>query len=44
MAVYNVALERFPATLLAGSFGFDEAALWEIETAEEREAPRVAFA
>ena len=43
VAVYNVALERFPATLLAGSFGFDEASLWEIETAEEREAPRVAF-
>ena len=43
VAIYNVALERFPATLLAGSFGFDEAALWEIEAAEEREAPRVAF-
>jgi LemA protein len=43
VAIYNVALERFPAALLAGSFGFDEAALWEIETAEEREAPRVAF-
>ena len=43
VAIYNVALERFPATLLAGSFGFDEAPLWEIETAEEREAPRVAF-
>jgi LemA protein len=44
VAVYNVALERFPATLLAGSFGFDEAALWEIEAAEDREPPRVAFA
>ena len=43
VAIYNVSLERFPATLLAGSFGFDEAALWEIETPEEREAPRVAF-
>ncbi len=43
VAIYNVALERFPATLLAGSFGFDEAALWELETPEEREAPRVAF-
>jgi LemA protein len=43
VAIYNVALERFPATLLAGSFGFDEASLWEIETAEEREPPRVAF-
>jgi hypothetical protein len=29
--------------LLAGSFGFDEASLWEIETVEEREPPRVAF-
>jgi LemA protein len=43
VAIYNVALERFPATLLAGSFGFDEAPLWEIETPEEREPPRVAF-
>ena len=43
VAIYNVALEKFPATLLAGSFGFDAAALWEIETPEEREAPRVAF-
>ncbi|HTB57267.1 MAG TPA: LemA family protein [Polyangia bacterium] len=43
VAIYNVALERFPATLLAGSFGFDEAALWEIENAEEREPVRVAF-
>lgn len=44
VATYNVALEKFPATLLAGSFGFDEAALWEIETPEEREPVRVAFA
>ena len=43
VAIYNVALERFPATLLAGSFGFDEAPLWEIEDAEDRAAPRVAF-
>jgi len=43
VAIYNVALERFPATMLAGSFGFDEAPLWELDTAEEREAPRVAF-
>ncbi len=43
VAIYNVALERFPATMLAGSFGFDEAPLWEIETPEDRDAPRVAF-
>jgi len=43
VAIYNVALDRFPATLLAGSFGFEEAPLWEIETAEDREPPRVAF-
>jgi LemA protein len=43
VATYNVALETFPATMLAGSFGFDEAAPWEIETPEEREPVRVAF-
>ena len=43
VAAYNISLERFPATMLAGSFGFDEAALWEIEAAEDREPVRVAF-
>lgn len=41
--VYNTARERFPAVLLSGAFGFQAAALFEIEAPAEREAPRVAF-
>jgi LemA protein len=43
VAVYNVALQRFPATMLAGAFGFEEAPMFEIERPEEREPVRVAF-
>jgi LemA protein len=39
---YNTACEVFPASLIAGSFGFVRAGLLEIEVAE-REAPRVSF-
>jgi LemA protein len=39
---YNTACEVFPASLIAGSFGFVRAGLLEIEAAE-REAPRVSF-
>jgi LemA protein len=39
---YNTACEVFPASLIAGSFGFVQAGLLEIEGAE-REAPRVSF-
>jgi LemA protein len=40
---YNTALESFPAVLLAGTFGFHEADLFEIENVAEREAPKVKF-
>lgn len=39
---YNTTRESFPAVLLAGFLGFDEADLLEI-TYEEREAPEVKF-
>jgi LemA protein len=39
---YNTSCEVFPASLIAGSFGFTQASLLEIEVAE-REAPRVSF-
>jgi len=39
---YNISCEVFPASLIAGSFGFTPASLLEIETSE-REAPRVSF-
>ena len=40
---YNTARERFPAVVLAGSMGFQPAALFEIEVPAEREAPKVTF-
>lgn len=40
---FNINREKFPAVLIAGSLGFRQAMLFEIEVAQEREAPRVAF-
>ncbi len=40
---YNVARESFPGALLAGSFGFREAAAYETAAGAEREPVRVAF-
>ena len=40
---YNTARETFPNVLLAGPFGFGEAALFEITEEGEREAPKVSF-
>jgi LemA protein len=40
---YNISREKFPAVLIAGSLGFREATLFEIEVEEERRAPQVAF-
>ena len=40
---FNTARETFPAVLLAGTFRFDEALLFEIEDHAERQAPQVKF-
>jgi LemA protein len=40
---YNTARESFPANVIAGSFGFQEAPLLIIEDEAERVAPRVSF-
>jgi LemA protein len=40
---YNTARETFPANMIAGSFGFNEAPLLLIEDDTERQAPRVSF-
>ena len=40
---YNTTRERFPTNLIAGIFNFAEAALFQIENAAEREAPKVKF-
>ena len=40
---YNIARETFPNVLVAGMFGFTAAQLFEIQAAEERDAPKVKF-
>ena len=40
---YNTAREKFPNALIAGPAGFKPAELFEIEAAQEREAPKVQF-
>ena len=41
--VYNTQREVFPSTIVASMFNFQEAHLFEIEQAAEREAPKVSF-
>jgi len=40
---YNTARETFPAVMFSGAMGFREAELFEVESFEEREAPKVSF-
>jgi LemA protein len=40
---YNTKREVFPTSIIAGMFNFQEASLFEIEQAAEREAPKVSF-
>jgi LemA protein len=40
---YNTARETFPAVIFVGMFNFNGAALFEIESPEEKEAPKVSF-
>jgi LemA protein len=40
---YNTACESFPTNLVANSFNYNPAELFEIRIAEEREAPEVSF-
>ena len=41
--VYNTGRETFPTVIIAGMFNFQPASLFEIEEAEQREAPKVSF-
>jgi LemA protein len=43
VTAYNTKREIFPASILAGLFGFQPATLFEVTQAAEREAPRVQF-
>lgn len=40
---YNTQRETFPTVLVAGMFGFQEAKLFEVESPEVRQAPKVQF-
>lgn len=40
---YNTTREKFPNNMIANSFGFKEARMFEIDVADEREAPKVEF-
>ncbi len=40
---YNTSREKFPNVIIANSMGFTEAPLFEVETKEERQAPKVQF-
>jgi LemA protein len=41
--VYNTRREVFPSSIIASTFNFQEAHLFEVERAVEREAPKVSF-
>jgi LemA protein len=40
---YNTACQVFPGSIIAGSFNFQQATLWEITEAKERDAIKVQF-
>jgi len=43
VTVFNTTRERFPTNFIAGMFNFAEAALFQVDVAAEREAPKVKF-
>ncbi len=43
VTAYNIAREKFPNVMIANAMGFKEAELFEVEVAEQREAPKVQF-
>ena len=40
---YNTAIQTVPNNIIAGMFNFKEEAFFEVESAEERQAPKVSF-
>jgi LemA protein len=40
---YNTARETFPSVMIANTFGFQPAQLFEVDSAEERKAVKVQF-
>ncbi len=42
--VYNTQCEKFPSNLIAGAFNFNTAQSFEVDSEQERQAPKVSFA
>ncbi len=40
---YNNKTELFPSNIVAGMFNFERSEFFEVEAAEQREAPKVSF-
>jgi LemA protein len=40
---YNVMIEQVPSNIIASSFGFKQAAFFQIEDAADRAVPKVSF-
>jgi LemA protein len=43
VAVYNIAIQKFPNNLMAGPLGFKKRDMFELSEPEQREAPKVSF-
>jgi LemA protein len=43
VTAYNTTREMFPANMIAGMFGFNNARLFEVDVEAERDAPKVEF-
>jgi LemA protein len=43
VTAYNTARESFPSSVIAGSFHFEPAELLQVESPDERKAPKVSF-
>jgi len=43
VGIYNVAIQKFPANTVAGMFNFAKREFFELDDAEQREAPSVKF-
>lgn len=40
---FNISIQKFPNTMVAGMLGFQSREMFEVENAAEREAPKVSF-
>jgi LemA protein len=43
VAVYNIAVQKFPNNMIAGAFNFTSKEMFELEEPAQREAPKVSF-